>query len=901
MAEGGLSIGTLSGRIELDDKFTATLTISNEALDALEKRFGGVHASAVHVAEGMLIAETAIEAVKEVAHLAAEALSEITVEGAKVADVEQNFNRLTLAAGDLGEELLGSLKKGTHDTITDFELMKSVNDNLAAGVKLTDAQYSTLATGAFALAQAKGMEVKDAFERINDALLTGRVRGVQYLTGKLDLAAAEEAYAKSIGTTAERLDAEEKVEAARVAILDRVSASVQRLGEQHDGLDEKIAQAGVRWKNFQEDLGKMVATSPVILHAFDEVSDILTEAFGTDKEHLIEVIVGKVEGLAVAGVEVVRVGTDVVKFMVEWRSILEPLAVGLGGITTALVAVKLGEEAVETASKFWVALTPGVLAFGAAAASVYAAFELGKWQPVSDFFEQLGLEVFYGLSSQEAFVAVQTHHMTDEMVKATAAAKEHSAAAEEIALATQNWREVILTISPEIANEAEHLLASGVSAKTVAEEFKLTAGQTKALQSELAENARIAEHNEKMLAQMNETVKLSKKELKDFADTWESLNSIGHSYEETLAGVNPKIVESVKYYADLGASVNDLEKAFPGLTKAQAEAAVQGAKSALEIQKAWTDVFAIQMKLHGDNIDDFIKLETRRFDTHIKQLEQEGKLTEDRLNAEKALYMSTIEAEIQKRTEQIDTSRAFFQKEADEAKAKLDLMIENSGDFVEQDIQLARQQYAEKERILEHWAAYANEKIEAKTAKDKEELGKQGRAIDEMSTHWNGANAAIDMNIQKVRTLSGELISLAEFQKRQSAGSSMTYDLSTKAGLDTFHKLNPAATSSYSDQQIMYAVQHGASLQSLIQAGIISLYGKGMPGFAGGTGGEYVDFGPGTIAMLHGKEAIVPEGQGLGGGHLEMNFYVNGTAVQVAQQIKELIMRELKGIKQFGA
>ncbi len=97
--------------------------------------------------------------------------------------------------------------------------MKLANQDLAAGMSLTDKQFGTLAKGAFALAQATGTDVKTGLETMNDAMLTGRTRALSLLTGKIDLIKAEEDYAKSLGSTTEHLTAEGKLEAAREAIL----------------------------------------------------------------------------------------------------------------------------------------------------------------------------------------------------------------------------------------------------------------------------------------------------------------------------------------------------------------------------------------------------------------------------------------------------------------------------------------------------------------------------------------------------------------------------------------------------------------------------------------------------------------------------------------------------------
>src|SRR6185369_10969846 len=130
---------------------------------AIGKFEHGWKEAAGHVLENaasFFTAEAAVHALEHAMEIGVEALKEMTIEGAKVADVEHNFEHLTESAGRLGSTLLGVLKEGTHNTISDMELMKSANQDLAAGLNLTDAQFGTLAQGAFALAQATGTDVK---------------------------------------------------------------------------------------------------------------------------------------------------------------------------------------------------------------------------------------------------------------------------------------------------------------------------------------------------------------------------------------------------------------------------------------------------------------------------------------------------------------------------------------------------------------------------------------------------------------------------------------------------------------------------------------------------------------------------------------------------------------------
>jgi hypothetical protein len=276
----------------------------------------GVGKSILTTAAGFVTAQAAFSAVKFAVTGLVNELKTITLHGATVADVAENFDHLTASSGRLGSTLLSELRAGTHGTISDFDLMKTATQDLAAGLNLTDQQFGTLAQGAFALAQATGGDVATALETMNDAMLTGRTRSLALLTGKIDLEKAETAFAKSLGATREQLSEEGKLEAARVAILDSVGGAIARLGVQTDGLDEKVAQARAQWVNFENELGRLVATSPVIMAGLDGISEALTQAFGAEKGNLVRAIADLIDDAAIALANFAKVAVTSAGFLV---------------------------------------------------------------------------------------------------------------------------------------------------------------------------------------------------------------------------------------------------------------------------------------------------------------------------------------------------------------------------------------------------------------------------------------------------------------------------------------------------------------------------------------------------------------------------------------------------------
>lgn len=829
-------LGKVKGTVEFEDKASDTLERIERRLEQFDERLGGVGHTIAETAAGMFTAEAALEAVKEVAHLAAEALAEITMEGAKIADVESNFKHLATEAGQLGDELIGSLREGTHSTITDFELMKRVNDNLLAGIKLTSAQYKELGTAAFGLAQAKAIDVSQALDMLDSAVLRGNDRMLKRIGIHADMEKAEIQYALALGTTVDKLSQDEKMEARRQAVLEAVSKVTGRLGEQTDGLDERVDQLRVTWQNFEEDLGKTVATSPVIMALFDGIKDGIAEAFGNDKEALVKNIAAAIESGVIA--------------LVGWSE-------------TALEAVAAGGYFAATIVRIIDNSLAGIDALGYMTTAM-----LGMNKASDDFYNRMA-------ANQAAFDAEGKKR--DEWAQATGRMKDK----------LEELRQKMIDAQ---ANHAKLAAAHEEGAKTADDQAK-------------AEN------------KLGREIQLTGDALKGYIESWITLNQLGQTYESTLSEIKPELKASATYFAELGATVQDIAAAFPALSKAQAQAVVDSVKNADAIRKVWLETDQIISKSHGDNINIWVSLENRKYEETVRLLKMTGKATDEMLNAEAAKHHATVEAEIQSREEQIETSRAFYEKQYSDAKNKLDLMLNDMAAFTAADIRLAQQDAQEKERQLNHWYQYANEKIDGNLKKTQESMSAQQKDVIILASEWDLLGGKIDKTTEKVRTLSGEVLTLKEYEERQLKGSSQdvtasnlseklnSYQEITSAGPQGIQSTNPLVGM---DESAKKLAKMGYSFQEIIDILVHHKpagppVGPRIPGFKEGGAG---DFGSGTLAMLHGKEIVMPvEKLGKMGGdtHVTIVFEnVNGSGRQVAREAADHLFSTIKQTRFIG-
>jgi hypothetical protein len=880
-----VDIGTLAGKVALEDKTSVTVDLVLSKVTALDSKFEGLNSHVVQTAEGFVVAEGAIRLFEKGVETAVEVLKDMTVEGSKIGDIEGNFDHLTESAGRLGSTLLNELREGTHNTVSDLNLIKVANSDLGAGLDLTDKQFHSIATGAFAIAHSKGLEVKSTLDDINDALVKGQARGVQYLVGRVDVAKAEDAFAASLETTADHLNAEGQAQAARLAIMEAVDKATARLGTQTHGLGDIIAQMQTKWDNAYESLSKSVATSPVVIAAFETVRDSLVSAFGGDSQHMVETIAHWVDYFAgkvieytptvVAGFISIKnwIADTIATVRQDWDTLplwlrtaaTDALLAG-GAFLTLNTGVKLASggsfDLVGTLGNLTTTLVglPGVIR------SVGAELSLVKGLSAMDFSSFAVARTSVNLLGESAVGLVGTLGAVGIAAGAIFAAWEIGKTQrvsdffEGLGLSLRGFTqdEIATTIA------SEHLFEKQKQQDEAAKAQKASLDRVKAAMDELRgatdQGVKSQDDANKALDKNRFILDQTRDELKKRAEALKEIESVSEDYHKTVEALDATVVTSIEHYLAAGVSQDKLA-AYYKLTAAQIAAVAKEldyeTKSESDSLKRWADYNAERLALSGSTTDreiaDIARWEAAQIKSHV-----DAKIdTADFYTWLGETVRLQEDQQVKARLVSDTHSKAYWDQQKVDAEDAYTFATRHADQFTNDYIEDLRQTKVAATDAALHWR------------------DQMGGALDSFIEKAHKLSAAMNFSMDVNSGNFAHALSDASRNWQGATGARAIGKFSTSGGEDLARK-------GYSFQEIVDILTTRDQSPGPPK-------GPRIPGFKDGGIG---DFGDGTLAMLHGKEAIIPLEQA--GAMVTNHFYVNGTAEDVARKVGDIFMTKLK-------
>jgi hypothetical protein len=315
--------------------------------------------------------------------------------------------------------------------------------------------------------------------------------------------------------------------------------------------------------------------------------------------------------------------------------------------------------------------------------------------------------------------------------------------------------------------------------------------------------------------------------------------------EQTIAANNAKILAGVN--TQLTASLVDQGKVAEALKKSTAE-----------LDGIWAD-YALQVSKHTTNSrDEQIAAIQAVFDKQVAALDDADPLYKEKYGA----YAKIAKESLQDITLDWDTlktkSLETLQAQADQALATYNMMVLNANKYTREVMEEQRQKYQTLADAARGWGRSTESDIKG--------------VVDEIKlldhawvTNADIAAATMSKTTVMVKTLSGEVISLLEAQKRQQSGGSFTYDLTTQSGVNQYRQMNQGMDIAWSDSQLMEFAKKGGTLQQLMQMGVIH-----MKKFASGgvvTSDDMVmvgERGPEAVQLPVGSR-VYPTGTPVGG------------------------------------
>lgn len=171
-------------------------------------------------------------------------------------------------------EVLDRLRTAAKNTVSDLDLMTQTNRALFLGAAQTTEELELLIEGGRRLGKAMGRDAKEGFEDL--ALGIGRQSKLilDNLGIIVKVEEAQDAYAKSVGTTSAALSDQEKQLVFQQAAFDAVRAKMKSLGDEQETTGDKLGRLRSSFSNLTADIGERLI--PALGSALDRATAFLS-------------------------------------------------------------------------------------------------------------------------------------------------------------------------------------------------------------------------------------------------------------------------------------------------------------------------------------------------------------------------------------------------------------------------------------------------------------------------------------------------------------------------------------------------------------------------------------------------------------------------------------------------
>lgn len=215
-----------------------------------------------------------------------------TLKAERNEQISNSFNAIAASAGLAGDSLRNGLLAASNGLADDEDILQAANRAIIQLGSNAEIIPRTMDIARKATALFGGDLIQN-FEKINDAMATGNTRLLKQFGIVIDTDVAYKSYAKSIGSTADRLSDAGQKQAVMNAALETAAVKFKDVDEG----STKATQAFTRFKVSLGELGDTIAKTSsksgffasifsALSSAVDQTSNYLTQKFGTGVDSL---------------------------------------------------------------------------------------------------------------------------------------------------------------------------------------------------------------------------------------------------------------------------------------------------------------------------------------------------------------------------------------------------------------------------------------------------------------------------------------------------------------------------------------------------------------------------------------------------------------------------------------